>query len=65
MELVEMVGWLMAGFVPSLLIMESSYRMGISKTLKRMGHLKEVNFLLNNIPFSIFYKVIAVSKDPP
>jgi hypothetical protein len=44
MELVEMVGWLMAGFVPSLLIMESSYRMGISKTLKRMGHLKEVNF---------------------
>ena len=64
MELVEMVGWLMAGFVPSLLIMESLYRMGISKTLKRMGYLKEVNFLLNNIPFSIFYKVI-VSKGAP
>jgi hypothetical protein len=30
--------------VPSLLIMESSYRMGISKTLKRMGYLKDVNF---------------------
>jgi len=44
MELVELVGWLMAGFVPSLLTMESSYRMGISKTLKRMGRLKEVNF---------------------
>jgi hypothetical protein len=44
MELVEMVGWLMAGFVPSLLIMESLYRMGISKTLKRMEQLKEVNF---------------------
>jgi len=44
MELVEMVGWLMAGFVPSLLIMESSHRMGLSKTLKRNGYLKDVNF---------------------
>jgi hypothetical protein len=44
MELVEMVGWLLAGFVPSLLIMESSYRIGKSKTLKRMEHLKEVDF---------------------
>jgi hypothetical protein len=30
--------------VPSLLIMESSYRMGISKTLKRKGYLKDANF---------------------
>ena len=43
-ELVEMVGWLMADFVPSLLFMESSYRMGISKTLKLKGYLKDVNF---------------------
>ncbi len=39
-----MVGWLMADFVPSLLFMESSYRMDTSKTLERKGYLKDVNF---------------------
>jgi hypothetical protein len=28
MEILEMIGWLMAGFLPSLAILELSYQMG-------------------------------------
>ncbi len=38
-----MIGWLMMGFVPSLLMMEVGLRLGKRKMVKEIKHLNEMN----------------------
>ena len=38
-----MIGWLMMGFAPSLLLMEIGCRMGKRKVVKEIRHLREMD----------------------
>jgi hypothetical protein len=43
MESLEMIGWLMMGFAPSLLLMEIGCRIGKRKAVKEIKQLKDMD----------------------